>query len=80
MAADPNPPHTCWKCHKSFPPEVNVCISCGIDRLTGEDLARRGIPEPDPEEIDPYRPRNAFQWVMCCSNSTLPRTGFELHG
>jgi hypothetical protein len=64
MAADAKPDHKCWKCHKSFPPEVKVCISCGVDLETGEDLARRGIPEPDPEEIDPYRPRNAFQWVM----------------
>lgn len=64
MAVNHPAPHTCWKCHKSYPLEVRICVACGIDLETGEDLAYRNQPQPDPDEIDPYRPRNAFQWVM----------------
>lgn len=64
MDADTTPPHTCWKCHKSYPPEVKVCIACGVDLTTGEDLAWKSEPKPDPDEIDPYRPRTPLQWVM----------------
>jgi hypothetical protein len=68
MAAEPIPPHTCWKCRRSYPPEVKICVSCGVNLETGEDLNWKSDREPDPGEIDPYRPRNVFQWIQM----TLP--------
>ena len=62
MSVDSNPPNTCWKCHKTYPVGTKICITCGVDLTTGEDLAFKGKPNPDQDEVDPYRPRSARDW------------------
>jgi hypothetical protein len=35
----------CWKCRADYPPETVVCVRCGINLATGEE-----IPKQEPEE------------------------------
>jgi hypothetical protein len=63
MSVEPRPPNTCWKCHQTYPPGTKICVACGIDLETGEDLSFKNQDTVDPDEIDPYRPKNAFEWL-----------------
>lgn len=40
----------CWKCHTDYPAETVVCVRCGVNLVTGEDLASKSEPEdPGPQ-------------------------------
>ncbi|MCW8132153.1 MAG: hypothetical protein KIS92_17535 [Planctomycetota bacterium] len=39
----------CWKCHADYPAETVVCVRCGVNLVTGADLA----PKEDAEDPGP---------------------------
>ncbi len=47
--ADGRDSRYCWKCRSYYPPDVKICLRCGLDLETGQELAPAGDATPEEE-------------------------------
>jgi hypothetical protein len=51
----------CWKCKTTYDPQVAVCLKCGVNLITGEELA------VESKEEEPLTfPERVFRWIADC--------------